>query len=119
MLKFWWWRYHKCQVPIFIIYKFKEITIFLHKSESNIIVFCLFLSGEEYDRCFVRLSGRNDDIGSVNILLPCGHGWCCDNCGQQQTNCGICQTPIDDTFSIYIMIGNGNANYIFKFNIKY
>ncbi|XP_029342239.1 E3 ubiquitin-protein ligase mind-bomb-like isoform X2 [Acyrthosiphon pisum] len=65
------------------------------------------MPGEEYDRCFVCLSGRNEDIGSVNILLPCGHGWCCDNCGQQQTNCRICKTPIDDTFSIHIMIGNG------------
>lgn len=54
------------------------------------------------DRCFICLNDHAD-VGSANILIPCGHGWCCDSCGLKLNNCPICTAPFPRMQRIQIM----------------
>ncbi|XP_050066025.1 uncharacterized protein LOC114129394 [Aphis gossypii] len=65
------------------------------------------ISGEEYDRCFVCWQ-RRDDVVGINIVLPCGHGWCCDPCARRLSKCPVCRVEYPRTLNINIMLTSSN-----------
>lgn len=63
-------------------------------SYCNFVLFKMYTIislGEVTDRCFVCFESYDEsNTTTANILLPCGHGWCCDDCSPRLVNCPIC-----------------------------
>ncbi|KAF0720933.1 RING-type domain-containing protein, partial [Aphis craccivora] len=65
--------------------------------------------GDPVDRCFICLESWGQ-VNSANILVPCSHGWCCDECANRLDKCGVCKVEFPTTQPIHIMhvnLGDG------------
>lgn len=81
--------------------KLQSIQYINNKQEFEIPL-NLYTDDHLLDRCFICL-GEYGDVGSANILIPCGHGWCCDSCGLRLNNCPICTDRFPRMQQIQIM----------------